>query len=268
MNWDICLFYNEFDLLELRLQELWDVVDRFGIIEMPVTFSGKPKPLFLSEGWARFEKYSSKISRIIAPYPPNIPQDPSNPSYHCWKREHYQRSFQGCFPISDDDIVTLCDVDEIPHPDAYKLFDPGFKVGILRQMFFHYWIDGYIRFDSHDWAKICTGRLLRDYDPGEIRHAGYKDSIFRPQIVSPGGWHFSYLGDMEWIRNKLQSFSHCLDASTQIMLSKEDCRLDDLKRKKVRIVPITSDWPANILKNLDHWKAKYGYHGSNLHPAS
>lgn len=253
MKWDICLFYNELDLLELRIQELWNSVDRFGIIEMPLTFSGLNKPLFLSENWSRFEKYSSRISRIIAAYPPDHPVDPNNPSYNCWMREHYQRSFQGCFPFSDDDIITVCDVDEIPHPMAYEVFEPKNGIGTLKQMFFHYWIDTPIYGSTHDWPKICTGKKLREFGPGVIRHAGFKNDL-APQIISPGGWHFSYLGDVDFIKNKLQSFSHCYDETTKVMLDDDDAyRWHDVKKRKIRKVDITADWPKSMLSNMDFW---------------
>lgn len=253
MIWDICLFYNELDLLELRLQELWDVVDRFGIIESPMTFSGRPKPLFLSDAWTRFKPYESKISRIIAAYPPNHPAPENNPAFPCWTREHYQREFQGCFPFSDDDILTVCDVDEIPHPLAYKIFDPANGIGTLKQMFFHYWIDGVLK-DTHDWPKICTGKSLRELGPGLVRHAGFKNDI-TSQIISPGGWHFSYLGDLEFIRNKITSFSHCYDDTTQIMLNDPDHqRGNDFKRRKVRKFPITDAWPVKMRENMEFWK--------------
>jgi beta-1,4-mannosyl-glycoprotein beta-1,4-N-acetylglucosaminyltransferase len=39
---DCFTFFNELDLLEIRLHELAPVVDRFVIAESPVTFTGRP----------------------------------------------------------------------------------------------------------------------------------------------------------------------------------------------------------------------------------
>ena len=39
-------FFNELDLLEIRLNELKDVVDVFVLTEAPFTFTGREKPLF------------------------------------------------------------------------------------------------------------------------------------------------------------------------------------------------------------------------------
>ena len=43
---DTFTFYNELDLLELRLNILGDVVDYFVINEATITFTGKTKPLY------------------------------------------------------------------------------------------------------------------------------------------------------------------------------------------------------------------------------
>ena len=42
---DVFTFYNELDLLELRMEILGDVVDYFVINESNITFTGKEKPL-------------------------------------------------------------------------------------------------------------------------------------------------------------------------------------------------------------------------------
>ena len=41
---DCFLFFDEIDLLEIRLNELKDVVDVFVLTESPYTFTGKEKP--------------------------------------------------------------------------------------------------------------------------------------------------------------------------------------------------------------------------------
>ena len=45
---DVFTFYNELDLLELRMNILGNSVDYFVINEANITFTGKPKPLYLS----------------------------------------------------------------------------------------------------------------------------------------------------------------------------------------------------------------------------
>ena len=47
--YDVFLFHNELDMLELRLIEQEHVVDCFVIIEQPHTLAGTPKPLYFKE---------------------------------------------------------------------------------------------------------------------------------------------------------------------------------------------------------------------------
>ena len=44
---DVFLFFNELDLLELRFKTLYPIVDYFIVTELCETFSGKPKNFFL-----------------------------------------------------------------------------------------------------------------------------------------------------------------------------------------------------------------------------
>lgn len=55
-------FFNELDLLELRLKELDPVVDYFVLIESNLTHSKKPKPyIYGSHATGRFDAYADKI---------------------------------------------------------------------------------------------------------------------------------------------------------------------------------------------------------------
>jgi beta-1,4-mannosyl-glycoprotein beta-1,4-N-acetylglucosaminyltransferase len=52
--YDCFTFCDGLDLLDIRLAELSPFVDTFVIAEAPVTFQGKPKPLYYQENKARF----------------------------------------------------------------------------------------------------------------------------------------------------------------------------------------------------------------------
>lgn len=51
---DCFTFFNELDVLEIRLRELDGVVDRFVLVEATLTHQGKPKPLLYAENKERF----------------------------------------------------------------------------------------------------------------------------------------------------------------------------------------------------------------------
>lgn len=59
---DAILMSSELDLLEIRLNELDPVVDRFFIIESNATFTGLPKETYFQNNRQRFEKFAKKIS--------------------------------------------------------------------------------------------------------------------------------------------------------------------------------------------------------------
>lgn len=59
---DAVLFSTELDLLEIRLRELWDAVDKFVVVESTHNLMGQPKNLTLADNWSRFAQWESKIA--------------------------------------------------------------------------------------------------------------------------------------------------------------------------------------------------------------
>ena len=136
---DVFTFYNELDLLELRMNILGNSVDYFVINEANITFTGKPKPLYFAENRKRFAKWEDKIiyhltednNETLQDYWEGVP-------YHRSMIEenikdlpiHYQRA---CFhkdsaiygflgKAQDDDIILTSDADEIANPEALDYF--------------------------------------------------------------------------------------------------------------------------------------------------
>ena len=58
---DSFIFFNEFDILEGRLEYLYDHVDYFVIVESNLTFSGNTKPLYFMNNMSRYKKYLDKV---------------------------------------------------------------------------------------------------------------------------------------------------------------------------------------------------------------
>ena len=61
---DVFPFFNELDLLEIRLNSLDPYVDCFILSEATKTFSGLDKPLYYQENKERFKKFSDKILKL------------------------------------------------------------------------------------------------------------------------------------------------------------------------------------------------------------
>ncbi|MFD2145284.1 hypothetical protein [Mucilaginibacter antarcticus] len=111
-------FFNELDILELRLNILDKYVDRFVISESALTFSGQAKPLYFDENKHLFEKFKHKIIHNIVPN--------GAPDIDAFERDVYQKNSvkTGLSNCNDDDIIIFSDLDEIPNPDKLKgIFD-------------------------------------------------------------------------------------------------------------------------------------------------
>src|SRR4051812_16190634 len=107
-------FFNELDLLDIRLAELYPVVDRFVIVEGDQSFRGNAKPANFIDNIERYDQYADKIVYLTAfmAGAPTTGNDQTDP----WEREYYQRRTidEGLRDLALDDIVLISDIDEIP----------------------------------------------------------------------------------------------------------------------------------------------------------
>ena len=69
---DTFMFRDELDLLEFRLEYLYDYVDYFVLVESNVTHRGYPKTIFYSLYKDRFEKYQDKIIHVLSTDIPKV----------------------------------------------------------------------------------------------------------------------------------------------------------------------------------------------------
>src|SRR3954464_1583382 len=86
MIYDCFTFFNELDLLEIRLNELDPVVDKFVLVEATKTHQGKDKPLYFLENKARYEKFLAKIIHVV------VNEYPDYEGKSAWLLEHHQRN--------------------------------------------------------------------------------------------------------------------------------------------------------------------------------
>ncbi|MGN1154356.1 MAG: glycosyl transferase GT17 family protein, partial [Candidatus Gastranaerophilaceae bacterium] len=110
MIYDCFTFFNELDLLEIRLNVLNDYVDKFVLVESTKTFTGMDKPLYYKENKERFSHFNDKIIHIVLDETPNE---------YAWHNECIQRNSisKGLTNCNDDDIILISDLDEIPTPE-------------------------------------------------------------------------------------------------------------------------------------------------------
>jgi beta-1,4-mannosyl-glycoprotein beta-1,4-N-acetylglucosaminyltransferase len=195
MIFDCFMFFNELDLLEIRLNELADVVDVFVLTEARFTHRGKPKPLYFDENKDRFNEF--RIEHLILEDCEVV--DITDP----WGFENYQRQCGVSHIInkwspSKDDVMLLSDIDEIWRADAVKEYATtnGWNCAGAYMPLFYYYLNCFLT--NHAWfpARWIKGdRLGQRPIRGCEVDAKFIDT----------GWHFSYLGD---IQEKLASFAH------------------------------------------------------------
>lgn len=203
---DCFTFFNELDLLEIRLEEEYALVDEFVICESRQTFQGHPKPLYFDENRGRFEKYLPKITHLV------IDQFPDTDNV--WAREHYQRNYlrNGFLGADPNDIIIITDADEIISRNTLKILRHITGFIQLDMPMFQYYLN--LQAQPSGWTKpFAFSRYLLDEIPDFNFPRTNQDEVFaafgnRAVKVDEAGWHFTYLGGADQIRTKLNAFSH------------------------------------------------------------
>lgn len=204
MVYDCFPFFNELDILKLRLHILDPLVDRFVIEESTVTFSGERKELCFEKNKMMFQEYIDKIEYII------VDDTPAQASTH--ERDKYQKNqlIKGLANLTDEDIIILSDVDEIPNPIELKklIFEfDGSKVYHLAQRMFYCFlnmeeISGKLLSITGEFpgekqkkwlgSKVFGKKSIPETGIIDIREISPKDE--RSIRIENGGWHFGYMG--------------------------------------------------------------------------
>ena len=280
--YDCVTFFNELDVLDLRLHELDAVVDRFVIAESPLTFTGKPKPLVFAENRERFARFLPKIEHVV------VDDMPVGANTTAWDREWFQRKAlaRGLSGAAPDDLVLISDVDEIPRPAALTAVkaDPKsksrFTVLESDASFFFLNTKPVGRFLSHVQAPRIVARryandpqVMRGFRARLSRHplaAPFQPLIGRARtlttfgaplevkIVPESAWHFTYLGGAEAIRSKLSSYSHT-EVATPENLARETIEKSMADRQffigdfKLEDVPLDAGFPASLRAHPGKW---------------
>ena len=186
------MFFNELDLLEIRLNELSRVVDLFILIEARKTHTGNKKRLYFNENKERFAEFP--ITHIVV--------DDFPEGLDSWGMEKNQRNaaneYIKSLNLTDDDVVLFGDVDEIFKADAIKKLAniEGWQCAGMSMFLFYYHLNCF--FTNYAWqhARMIRGGSI---DENSIR-CGPVDIQFEDT-----GWHFSFIGD---IQEKLSAYAH------------------------------------------------------------
>jgi beta-1,4-mannosyl-glycoprotein beta-1,4-N-acetylglucosaminyltransferase len=216
MLFDCFMYFDEAELLELRIEMLKDIVDGFIITDADRTFKGDKKEFTCVETIKKLGLPEDKIQVLHCELPP--PETHPNP----WVREYAQRDALGvgmrmCPP---DSVFFFSDVDEIPKKSALleavelAKANPDRCVRLSMPMFYGRG-DLRVMDPKGDYSKppnnwTCGTVVLFEHlteTPSQIR---MKDNGLVYGNCD-AGWHFSWMGDSSRMKRKLTSFSHCYD---------------------------------------------------------
>jgi Glycosyltransferase family 17 len=201
--YDCFTFYNELDLLELRLRETYDEVDVFVIAEATRTFQGREKPLYLKDNWDRFSLWHDKIRRIEIT---DLAESGDPWANEAASREHLKA---GLHDAEDLDLVVLSDVDEILRPATLRAMRTGNRAVYGTRMPLFYFRLNYLQTHPTQWwagASAVRFKLLNDME--QLRRMRNQIGIAENTVIMHAGWHFGWLGDDVRAREKIESFAH------------------------------------------------------------
>jgi beta-1,4-mannosyl-glycoprotein beta-1,4-N-acetylglucosaminyltransferase len=276
--YDVFTFFNELELLEIRLEMLNNIVDRFVIVECVETFSGNQKPLYYEENKSLFKKYQHKIIHHVT-YDPlksfedaqsrlnntktdfltkeicnqalnstNIPKGEVHWLKEFYQKENIRRPLIG---LDDNDLCIVSDLDEMWNPNLNYSNIENYKIYKLNQIVYSQYLNN--RSD-----EIWAGTLL-------TRYRNIKNSCLNHlrtpsktsyEYIENGGWHFTFMGGKEQIKLKIESYGHQEFNNSRIKNSIEKNLLENkdvLERNMFNFWIDESGLPKHLIDN----KQKY-----------
>ena len=132
---DCFMYFDEEMVLDIRLNILDAFVDHFVIVESKYNHKGEKRKLLFNK--EKFSKFENKIIYLIYDEIPskvtsikfNDSEKTKNTKYimNALYRENEQRNYiiNGLTKASDDDIIFVSDVDEIPDLSKVSSFNPS-----------------------------------------------------------------------------------------------------------------------------------------------
>jgi len=284
-------FNRDFKALEIRFNELIEVVDLFVVSESWFTHSGKKKPLYLKENINRLDMKIQNKLVVLSDEKTHIVKNPRI-------REMIQREriskFLREIDLSSTDLILHSDCDEIPRATTLLVLDlksSDTNVDAILEL------DNYANYLNLSSGKWLRGRVqsfslykgiqnmrkdiflfqagaqrrhslpfIRVPDFWTTRRFGLhlipsKFEKLDLQIVPNAGWHFNNLFLKNEIIKKIENSSHVewnTDRVRDRAIKNFESGCDIYTGMKLSVVKIDETFPKYITSNLDQW-AQYIY---------
>jgi len=278
--YDIFTFFNEIELLEIRLNILNPYVDYFVIIEATETFTGLPKKLYFEENKHLFERWNHKIIHYVIKDTPkdrnelrerlnndkiqlldkqiitdSLTSDNIPIGQDQWLKEFYQKETikKALLGLFDDDFCFISDLDEIWNTEI-KIDYSRDNIFKLKQNPYVYYLNNR---SNENWAG-WTGTIATKYKNIKDNCLNHlrTDSKTTYTTLLNGGWHFTFQGGIEKIKQKLESYGH-QEINTEKIKSELDKNLNenkDIRKRHIKFWRDDNNLPKYILENKDKYK--------------
>lgn len=238
-------YFNEKELLELRIHLLKDYFDEFVITEADRTHTGTPKPFTLRETIKELGLPEDKI-RVVEVHLPSKEEEPDD---HV--RERMQRDAAKPY-IGWNTVAFIGDCDEIMNPKYISYYDTIVRSNpnnILHVPMVYlmgradlrdhlpngsprFWANCYMCMGHH--TEVYTLSQMRESYSENTQFVRYRDIFaYDNGVIEPAGWHFSWMGDPERLKTKFKSFMHYGDFIEDTQFSTQ---------------------PEKMLEYIDQWK--------------
>jgi len=263
--YDCFSYWDEDLLLDLRLNVLDKYVDYFVIVEGNKTWQNNPKKLRFDIN--KFSKFKKKIIYIPVEDMPGG----DNP----YKRENFQRNciLRGLNTSSDNDLIIISDLDEIPNPIEFTKFKKKMRYAVFKQKHFYYKINFQSQKNPYwNGSRICIKKYLKS--PQWLRGLKFKkrpfwrlDKFRLNNIIDKGGWHFCNLKTPEELLYKYKNL--CETNDPYIFKERIDSKYLDVNEIKKKIKrgqdiiereeiykhqKLDNSFPQYIIENIKKYK--------------
>jgi beta-1,4-mannosyl-glycoprotein beta-1,4-N-acetylglucosaminyltransferase len=215
---DAFTFFNDVNLLKMRLEFHDPYVDKFYICESNITYSGLPKDYIFERRRHEFAAWEDKIHYIK--YSPDISgldfsKRDKEQNLHfdspAWILEFGQRDElkKHIHDVRDDDIVIITDMDEFIDPKVFKSVkqysqSQSWVEARLNMPFFVYYMNCIWPGKLWTHPYLVKGKRFKEIESlSRHRHSAGMWCWF-----TDAGWHFSSVGGLDAVMQKLRATSH------------------------------------------------------------
>jgi beta-1,4-mannosyl-glycoprotein beta-1,4-N-acetylglucosaminyltransferase len=222
MIYEVTLFSNELDILDLKLNELDGIVDKFVLVEHPYNYLRQPKRLAYNENKERFKKFHNKIIHIID----GLPYDNKLGLDLVWERNNSSLIFDVLNRLDDKDFVLFTDSDALLKKEIVSNLD------LSRPTHFHVdWYESYFNYKLLNvpfvWNVGIPAKYVKQHGILEslklTRGMALQSNDFKEKhvVIKDAGYHFSKCGNIDDLLEHVKGHPHIERATNPLIANKE-----------------------------------------------